>query len=148
VAHLLPRADAAGRALEADLCEALLLHEWPLNVRGLLNVLSIAVISSDDDGPLALTPEVEMALVELYRAGSRSVPIFYSLGNFLFKQFDAWTDRGLAVRITARDGGGLDVEYLPVAVDYQPRFLASAEGAPLIARLEGLSGGVLQARPN
>jgi poly-gamma-glutamate synthesis protein (capsule biosynthesis protein) len=74
-------------------------------------------------------------------------PIFYSLGNFLFRQFDPWTDRGLAVRITARDGGGLDVDYLPVAVGFQPRFLAGAEGEPLLARLSGLSGRPLGARP-
>ncbi|MEQ1504595.1 MAG: sigma 54-interacting transcriptional regulator [Myxococcota bacterium] len=59
IANLLPRVDGGGRRLSAELCEALLLHEWPLNVRGLLNVLSIAVVSADDDrGPLGLTPDV------------------------------------------------------------------------------------------
>ena len=72
-------------------------------------------------------------------------PIFYSLGNFVFKQFDPWTDRGLAVRLTFHDGGGVTVEYLPVAVDYQPRFLAVADGASLLARLADLSGGALPA---
>jgi DNA-binding NtrC family response regulator len=62
-AHLLPLLEGAGRRLSTDLCEALLVHEWPLNVRGLSNILSIAVISSPDDGsPLALTPEVADAL--------------------------------------------------------------------------------------
>jgi poly-gamma-glutamate capsule biosynthesis protein CapA/YwtB (metallophosphatase superfamily) len=70
-------------------------------------------------------------------------PIFYSLGNFVFKQFDPWTDRALAVRMTFHDGGGVGVEYVPVAVDYQPRFLSADEGAPLLSRLAGLSGGAL-----
>ena len=73
-------------------------------------------------------------------------PIFFSLGNFVFKQFDAWTDRGLAVRMTFRDGGAVAVEYLPVAVDYQPRFLSAGDGAPLLARLADLSGGALKPR--
>jgi poly-gamma-glutamate synthesis protein (capsule biosynthesis protein) len=73
-------------------------------------------------------------------------PIFFSLGNFVFKQFDPWTDRGLAVRMTFRDGGGVAVEYLPVAVDYQPRFLSAGDGAPLLARLADLSGGALKPR--
>jgi DNA-binding NtrC family response regulator len=63
VAHLLPRVDGAGRRLTPDLCEALLLHDWPLNVRGLLNVLSIAVVSAEsDDAPLSLSPEVQEVL--------------------------------------------------------------------------------------
>jgi poly-gamma-glutamate synthesis protein (capsule biosynthesis protein) len=74
-------------------------------------------------------------------------PVFFSLGNFVFKQFDPWTDRGLGVRLTARDGAGLRVEYLPVAVDYQPRFLSTEDGAPLVARITELSGGRLPTEP-
>ncbi|NRD65287.1 hypothetical protein HRD49_26370, partial [Corallococcus exiguus] len=37
----------ASGPIDVGLAEALLLHDWPLNVRGLLNVLSIAVIASD-----------------------------------------------------------------------------------------------------
>jgi len=63
VAQLLPRLDGAGRDLTANLAEALLTHEWPLNVRGLLNMLSIAVVSTGDQGPLALTSDVEQSLL-------------------------------------------------------------------------------------
>jgi DNA-binding NtrC family response regulator len=59
---LLARLGAAGRRLTADLEEALLLHPWPLNVRGLLNVLSIAVIASPPDQPLGMSAEVRAAL--------------------------------------------------------------------------------------
>ena len=73
-------------------------------------------------------------------------PVFYSLGNFVFKQFDPWTDRGLAVRLTVKDGGEMAVDYLAVHADFQPRFLPPTEGAAVLARVAGLSGGDLLAR--
>jgi DNA-binding NtrC family response regulator len=61
--HLLTGMDCGGRVVEPDLWEALLVHPWPLNVRGLANVLSVAVISAGDDAaPLGLSPEVVDAL--------------------------------------------------------------------------------------
>jgi DNA-binding NtrC family response regulator len=60
--HLLARCDGMGRKLTPDLAEALLVHDWPLNVRGLLTVLSVAVVSTPGDEPLALGPEVRLAL--------------------------------------------------------------------------------------
>ncbi len=59
---LLARLDAAGRSLTPDLEEALLLHPWPLNVRGLYNVLSVAAIAAPRGEPLGLAPEVRDAL--------------------------------------------------------------------------------------
>jgi DNA-binding NtrC family response regulator len=59
---LLSRLDSGGRALTPDLEEALLVHPWPLNVRGLSNVLSIATIATGADEPLGLGPEVRAAL--------------------------------------------------------------------------------------
>ncbi|GAC1535095.1 MAG: hypothetical protein NVS2B9_00100 [Myxococcales bacterium] len=59
---LLGRCDSAGRALTVELAEALLLHDWPLNVRGLFNVLSIAAICGPSGEPLALGAEVRSAL--------------------------------------------------------------------------------------
>jgi DNA-binding NtrC family response regulator len=58
---LLRRCDAAGRLLTPDLQEALLLHDWPMNVRWLLNVLSVAAIATPS-GALALGDEVRSAL--------------------------------------------------------------------------------------
>src|SRR5436305_5209464 len=60
--HLLAPRDGAGRRLTPDLAEALLVHDWPLNVRGLLTVLSVAVVSSPGEEPLCLAPEVKLAL--------------------------------------------------------------------------------------
>jgi len=58
---LLDRCDALGRSLTPDLQEALLVHDWPMNVRWLLNVLSVAAIATPT-GPLALSDEVRSAL--------------------------------------------------------------------------------------
>jgi DNA-binding NtrC family response regulator len=51
-----------GRALTPDLQEALLIHPWPLNVRGLSNVLGIAAIASPAGQPLELGHEAATAL--------------------------------------------------------------------------------------
>ena len=59
---LLARCDAGGRALTVELAEALLLHDWPLNVRGLFNVLSIASICAPAGEALSLGAEVRSAL--------------------------------------------------------------------------------------
>ena len=58
---LLGRCDAPGRPLTPDLQEALLVHDWPMNVRWLLNVLSVAAIVTPS-GALALGDEVREAL--------------------------------------------------------------------------------------
>jgi hypothetical protein len=47
--------------------------------------------------------------------------------------------------MTFHDGGGVSVAYLPVAVDYQPRFLSAADGSALLERIAQLSGGALPA---
>jgi DNA-binding NtrC family response regulator len=59
--HLLKRKKAAHLSLSTDLAEALMLHPWPFNVRGLVNVLSVATIAACD-GELGLVPEVEALL--------------------------------------------------------------------------------------
>jgi DNA-binding NtrC family response regulator len=59
---LLEGLDPDGRGLTPDLEEALLVHPWPLNVRGLSNVLSVAAIATPAGEPLGLAPEVVAAL--------------------------------------------------------------------------------------
>jgi DNA-binding NtrC family response regulator len=66
---LLARVEAGERELTPDLEEALLVHPWPLNVRGLSNVLSVAAIATPADEPLRLGPEV-LAALEDNRIGS------------------------------------------------------------------------------
>ena len=61
VTVLLTRMGAAERRLAPDLALALALHAWPLNVRGLHNVLSVAIVASP--GPvLQLSEPVQQAL--------------------------------------------------------------------------------------
>lgn len=62
MANLLEQLEAGARGMDIELAEALLLHPWPLNVRGLRNALSIAVLACPGDAPLSLCPEVEAAL--------------------------------------------------------------------------------------
>ncbi len=62
VQHLLRRSGAGARPLHVDLAHELLLHPWPFNVRGLLNALTAAGLSSPSPAPLRLTPEVEQLL--------------------------------------------------------------------------------------
>jgi DNA-binding NtrC family response regulator len=60
--RLLARRGADGRAMTPDLAEALLLHSWAFNVRGLLNTLTTADIACPRGEPLALRPEIEAIL--------------------------------------------------------------------------------------
>ncbi|GDX81591.1 hypothetical protein LBMAG42_34020 [Deltaproteobacteria bacterium] len=62
IRHVLSRLEPRRRRLTPDLAEALLVHAWPLNVRGLVNALSIAAIASPQGQPLDLHEEVEAAL--------------------------------------------------------------------------------------
>ncbi|MBI5068228.1 MAG: sigma 54-interacting transcriptional regulator [Deltaproteobacteria bacterium] len=62
VMALLERLEERGRSLAPDFAEALLLHPWPLNVRGLSNVLSIATIATPAGQPLQLGDEVLSAM--------------------------------------------------------------------------------------
>jgi DNA-binding NtrC family response regulator len=61
---LLAEFGAAGRTLTPDLEEALLVHPWPLNVRGLANVLGIAAIATPAGHPLEIGPEIREALAD------------------------------------------------------------------------------------
>ncbi len=47
-------------------------------------------------------------------------PIFYSVGNLVFKQFRPWTDAGLGVRVRLREGAAPAYELLGLHADYQP----------------------------
>ena len=59
---LLSQLGAEGRELTPDLEEALLIHPWPLNVRGLSNALGIAAIATPEGQPLELGAEAQSAL--------------------------------------------------------------------------------------
>jgi DNA-binding NtrC family response regulator len=60
--RLLGRRSAFERPLSLALMHRLLLHPWPFNVRGLLNVLLLADQVCPPGTPLSLTPEIEQVL--------------------------------------------------------------------------------------
>ncbi|WP_375769638.1 sigma 54-interacting transcriptional regulator [Archangium gephyra] len=74
IRHLLGRLGEEGRALEVALLEALLLHPWPLNVRGLYNFLSMAVVGTAPGAPLELSPRLEQALAAERALGQGAEP--------------------------------------------------------------------------
>ncbi len=69
--HLLAR-KGSDLPLAADLAETLMLHPWPLNVRGLANVLSVALFGASTD-QIKTTAEVT-ALLDAERALMRPEP--------------------------------------------------------------------------
>jgi len=69
--HLLAR-KGSDAPLAVDLAEALMLHHWPHNVRGLANVMSVALIGASSDR-ITTTPEVA-ALLESDLALMRAEP--------------------------------------------------------------------------
>ena len=63
-------------------------------------------------------------------------PIVYSLGNFVFKQGQPWTNRGLWAELTY-PGGRLRV--LPLEVGYTPSFATGADSARVMAHVDSIS---------
>ena len=116
-------------------------NEYQATVTDETRAFARACVEAGADAVIGHHPHVVQGME--WHAGR---PIFYSLGNFVFKQFDPWTNRGLAVRLTVKDGGGMAVEYLPVHADFQPRFLPPSGGAAVLARVADLTGGDLLAR--
>ena len=127
-------------------------------------------------------PDVVIRFRALIRAGADAVighhphvpqgieyldgkPIVYSLGNFVFKQGQAWTNRALWADLVlvprSRESGignresGADcrlpiadcrLSITPLAVGYTPYFLSGADSAAVMAHLDSISGRI-PARP-
>lgn len=66
-------------------------------------------------------------------------PIIYSLGNFVFKQRQRWTDAGLWARLTFFPDGRRTVEVLPLAVGFTPRFATGADSAATMRHFAEIS---------
>jgi DNA-binding NtrC family response regulator len=64
VAGVLDDLGQPDRGVAPGLAETLLIHPWPLNVRGLVNIVRMAAIASPADGPLRLQPEIRRALLD------------------------------------------------------------------------------------
>jgi poly-gamma-glutamate synthesis protein (capsule biosynthesis protein) len=133
-------------------------------------------------------PDVVIRFRALIRAGADAVighhphvpqgieyldgkPIVYSLGNFVFKQGQAWTNRGLWAELVVTAGNGEEgmgnggatdrspatphsplpiphsqLSISPLSVGYTPYFLSGADSAAVMAHLDSISGRI-PARP-
>jgi transcriptional regulator with AAA-type ATPase domain len=72
VRAMLARHDQAERGVDVELADALLRADWPLNVRGLANVVATALLASGPDQPLHLAPPVVGMLESMSRLATRS----------------------------------------------------------------------------
>lgn len=66
-------------------------------------------------------------------------PIAYSLGNFVFKQHDPWTDAGLWAELTLLPDGTRRFAVLPLRVGYTPRFATGADSAAIASHVDSIS---------
>lgn len=69
----------------------------------------------------------------------RGKPIFYSVGNLVFEQRDPWTDAGLGIRVTLRDGQEPSYEIIALKAAFQPSVVASAGTARYRERFRRIS---------
>jgi poly-gamma-glutamate synthesis protein (capsule biosynthesis protein) len=66
-------------------------------------------------------------------------PVLYSLGNFVFRQRQRWTNRGLIAEVELRPDGSRGLTVLPIEAGYTPRLLAGADSAAVMAYFADIS---------
>ncbi len=66
-------------------------------------------------------------------------PVLYSLGNFVFKQRQRYTDWGLWAQLSLAPDGTRRLDVLPLVVGYTPRFAAGADSAAIMAHFTDIS---------
>ena len=108
-------------------------------------------------------PDVVIRFRALIRAGADAVighhphvpqgieyvdgkPIVYSLGNFVFKQGQPWTNRGLWADLTFFPDRHSQLSISPLDVGYTPTFATGADSARVMAHLDSISARI-PARP-
>jgi len=112
-------------------------------------------------------PNVERMARAIVRAGADAVfgshphvpqglewvdgkPIVYSLGNFVFAQRRAWTDRGLWAEYTVSPAGAAALVVRPVDAGVRPRLATGADSAAVMAHFRAISDSLTalpRARP-
>jgi poly-gamma-glutamate synthesis protein (capsule biosynthesis protein) len=128
---------AAARAEGADLVIAFV-HAGLLEYRGAPDAAVIlnfrGLVRAGADAVVGHHPHVPQGVE--WVAGK---PIVYSLGNFVFRQYQPWTDVGLWAELHYADAGPPRLTLRPVAAGYTPSFLAGPDSARVIARVDSLS---------
>jgi len=66
-------------------------------------------------------------------------PIVYSLGNFVFRQRTAWTNRGLWAALTYFPDRNYRLVLRPLVVGYTPSFAGGRDSAAAMARVDASS---------
>jgi poly-gamma-glutamate capsule biosynthesis protein CapA/YwtB (metallophosphatase superfamily) len=66
-------------------------------------------------------------------------PVLYSLGNFVFRQPQRWTNRGLMAELVLAPGAAPRLSLAPLAAGYTPRFLSGADSAAVMAHVDSIS---------
>lgn len=131
-----PRMRAARDSLGADLV-LVMLHagnEYRDRPPAALHALMRELVSAGADAVIGHHPHVPQG-TERYHGK----PIFYSLGNFVFRQPFPWTDKALVAAMDFDPDGTAAVTLRPVDADYVPRFAAGADSAVILARVDSLS---------
>jgi poly-gamma-glutamate synthesis protein (capsule biosynthesis protein) len=67
-------------------------------------------------------------------------PIVYSLGNFVFKQGQPWTNRALWADFLVMPDRATRLTLVPLSAGYTPTFLTGADSAAVMAHVDSISG--------
>jgi poly-gamma-glutamate synthesis protein (capsule biosynthesis protein) len=67
-------------------------------------------------------------------------PVVYSLGNFVFKQGQPWTNRALWADLLVTPDRAMRLTLVPLAVGYTPTFLTGRDSAAVMAHVDSISG--------
>lgn len=98
--------------------------------------LATDLVSAGADLIYGHHPHVVQETQVIPRPGADS-PAFvaYSLGNFIFDQYERFSSQGLALRVWLDESGLLAVQALPVHAAPQPRWLDGKPGQQLVERV-------------
>ncbi len=147
---------AAREAIGAQVVIAFV-HAGPVEYRALPHATVVAqfraLARSGADLVIGHHPHVPQGMERV-----DGVPVLYSLGNFVFKQGQPWTDRGLWADVTVAPPDTaapcpagrappcpvIGVRVLPLVVGYTPTFATGADSARVMAHFDSISARIGQ----
>jgi len=127
----------AARDSGADFVVAFV-HQGPVEYRAIPHYTVVrqfrAMARMGVDAIIAHHPHVPQGVEWVGR-----VPIVYSLGNFIFKQRQAWTDRGLWAELVLTEHAPPALTIRPLVVGYTPYFATGRDSARVMAHVDSIS---------